>query len=142
MDTGCLIDLDEGPTGPQGNSSNHTPSLEPSFAGQAAEIKHDGQTETEDSKQEADPLAGFEALAALQPAATASTSTHQACETSSAQQDTKQPNAGLHSRQQQSSAVQANRTACLKAAAERAARASDVLQQHSMEQGESNAKLR
>lgn len=142
-----LIDLDEQPESsdaPTMSNKGHTEqevSLSGTLdsAGQAGGGL--GAVETVGSKtvepqMDADPFLGFE-TALLQP-----------INTKPAQPDMQEEQAAQPPAQQQQghdaarSSSSGGSAACLKAAAERAARTSDVLQQHSIEQGESNAKLR
>jgi hypothetical protein len=137
---GCLIDFDEQPMAAAAQSpalgtsfelslSGHPPAALP--AGQAAVTAHSNSTNT-------DPFAGFDALMPQHRAGEAGSSSQppQAGSAPEGQQQQPVPSPAQQDQQNTSSAT------CLKAAAERAAHTSDVLQQHSIEQGESNAKLR
>lgn len=144
MEQGCLIDLDEQPTALSTHLQSAETIMELSLSGHAPTGQSAGQgTITADSNKD-DPFAGFEALAS-QPRldATESTSTTSQ-QAASAQKEQQELPAGSPAQQalQHEPAQDTSSDARLKAAAERAARTSDVLQQHSIEQGESNAKLR
>lgn len=108
-------------------------SLEVSLSGQAPTAAQ-GVVTAESASNNGDSFAGFEAVP-HQPSSEATGSGSN--KSQHAVPDLQEP--GQHQQQQQGALSSAT---CLKAAAERAARTSDVLQQHSMEQGESNAKLR
>lgn len=130
----ALIDLlDEQPPA-AASMQKHTggASLEVSLSGQGPTAAQ-GVVTADSGTNNDDPFAGFEAVP-HQPSseATGSGSNKSQHAVPDLQQE-------QHQQQQQDTLSSA---ACLKAAAERAARTSDVLQQHSMEQGESNAKLR
>jgi hypothetical protein len=111
-------------------------SLEVSLSGQAHSTAPGAvSTVSADSAaNNGDPFAGFEA------------GPHEASLEATGSGSSKSQHAGPdpqgHGQHQQQQQDALSSAACLKAAAERAARTSDVLQQHSMEQGESNAKLR
>lgn len=110
-------------------------SMEVSLSGQAPTAAH-GVVTADSATNNGDPFAGFEAVP-HQPSSEATGSGSN--KSQHAVPDLQEPGHEQHQQHQQDALSSA---ACLKAAAERAARTSDVLQQHSMEQGESNAKLR
>lgn len=140
-----LIDLLDGPVKPECSGgldlslSGHCPAAGtpvPATEGQGAE--------TADSNgQGADPFAGFAALVPQQGIVPAEGIVNQ--QSAPAQQNPLQEPQPSPASQAPGDSIADSSDSCaasLKAAAERAARTSDVLQQHSMEQGESNAKLR
>lgn len=141
MEQGCFIDLDEQPMAASAQSQAPDTPLEVSLSGHPPAVLPAGQAAVtaDTNSTDTDPFAGFDALMPQ----------HSAGEGSSSSK-TPQVGPGPHEQQQQPTPRPAQQdhqqdtssAACLKAAAERAAHTSDVLQQHSIEQGESNAKLR
>lgn len=142
---GSLIDLLDDPaksecSGLDLSLSGHFPAAGmpvPAAEGQGANT-------ADTTGQGADPFAGFAALVPQHSSGTTEVRVEQ--QPAPAQQDTLQ---GPQQPSPANAAVVASTAdsndscaASLQAAAERAARTSDVLQQHSVEQGESNAKLR
>lgn len=146
MEQGSLIDLDEQPTALSTHQQSAETTMELSLSGHAPAGQSAGQgTVTADSNSNKDdPFPGFEALASQhRPDATEAISTTTQQAASAHQEQQQQPGSSPAQQELQHEAAQGTSSdACLKAAAERAARTSDVLQQHSIEQGESNAKLR
>jgi hypothetical protein len=141
MEQGCLIDFDEQPTAAPAQPQAPDTSLEVSLSGHPPAALPAGQAAvTADSNStNTDPFAGFDALMPQHRAGEvgSSSTTPQAGSGPQEQQQQPAPSPAQQDHQQDTSSA-----ACLKAAAERAAHTSDVLQQHSIEQGESNAKLR
>lgn len=145
MESGSLIDLGDHKQAAQVQPNSDTAVFEVSLSGHGLEGLAAGSSAvTADSTlHNADPFAGFDSMAPSQASGSGNIDSHPSDPASAAQQEPVQhtqmhhepSHHGQHS-QDSSSAVS------LKAAAERAARTSDVLQQHSIEQGECNAKLR
>jgi len=135
-----LIDLTEEPIE---QSQSGTRRLEASFAGDVAAGQRAGlDAVTADSNSQSDPFGGFESLLPQTGSSTVQKGLLQSHEAGTMQQEHQELPHSPAQHKQQAQDPDSSSAACLKAAAERAARTSDVLQQHSMEQGESNAKLR
>jgi hypothetical protein len=143
MEQGCLIDFDEQPTAAPAQSQAPDTSFEVSLSGQPPAAFPAGQaTVTADSNStNTDPVAGFDALMPQHRVGEVESS-RKTLQAGSGPQEQQQQQQPASSPAQQDQQQDTSSAACLKAAAERAAHTSDVLQQHSIEQGESNAKLR
>lgn len=108
-------------------------------AGQRAEL---AAVTAADSNSHSDPFAGFESLLPQAGSSTGQNVVFQSHQAGTPQQEHQELPDSPAQHKQQAQDPDSSSAACLKAAAERASRTSNVLQQHSMEQGESNAKLR
>jgi hypothetical protein len=140
---GSLIDLLDGPAKPDGSGLDLSLSGHFYAAGAPVPAANGHGVETADSiGQSADPFAGFAALVPQHSAGTPIASVKQ--QPAPAQPNPMQEPQPSTANKPHADIFNSNDScaASLQAAAERAARTSNVLQQHSMEQGESNAKLR
>lgn len=146
MESGSLIDLDDHQQDAHAQQSVDKPVYEVSLSGHGLEGLPAGSSAvTADSTlHNADPFAGLEAMAPIQASDSAYNDVVTPDPASAAQQGHVQ-NSQLHHEPVQHSqqhTQDSSSAVSLKAAAERAAHTSDVLQRHSIEQGECNAKLR